>query len=108
MAEWRHGAGFIGWPIESFVRNFTGFGEAQEDLKAVVWCYGGPRPSKLEGVEIKINQSEGTIELHYREKDNERVPASIDSIDGGLHQEFSSSSGVENEGSTESFPENVS
>lgn len=69
MAEWRHGAGFIGWPIESFVRNFTGFGEAQEDLKAVVWCYGGPKPSALLGVEIKINQGEGTVELHYNEKE---------------------------------------
>lgn len=43
------------WPIPNFLKHFKGFGDSQEDWKAAVYKWGGPKPSEIERTEIVPN-----------------------------------------------------
>lgn len=39
----------------------------QEDLKALVWAYGGPRPSLITKVEVKVIPERFVVEVHWKD-----------------------------------------
>ena len=41
----------------------------QEDLKAIVWAYGGPRPSLIKSVELTVIPERAVVQLHWEDKD---------------------------------------
>lgn len=40
----------------------------QEDLKALVWAYGGPRPSLITKVWLDINPERFVVEVHWSDE----------------------------------------
>jgi len=49
------GKNYLAWPVASFTQIFSGFGEKDyDDWKAVVYAFGGPKPSFIARTSISI------------------------------------------------------
>lgn len=56
------------WPIKMFMNNIMKIEnrpETQEDWKSVVWFYGGPKPSKIALVEIKLTDDKSMMTIYW-------------------------------------------
>ncbi|HEX9430866.1 MAG TPA: hypothetical protein VF944_10860 [Candidatus Bathyarchaeia archaeon] len=57
------------WPLDLFRRHFNGFGESDtEDWKAAVYKWGGPKPSRIERVDISYDAAAGAVLVLWRER----------------------------------------
>lgn len=61
------------WPTPIFKNNFVICGqhrkpEGMDDWKAIVWDYGGPKPSKIESVGIHITEDTKNMVLTWKLK----------------------------------------
>jgi len=54
------------WPQKLFLDRFKGWDmKTEEDWKASIWCFGGPKPSEIERYEIKPEMGQIVI-LYWR------------------------------------------